>query len=303
MKELPIIFIVGPTAVGKTDLAVKLAESIGAEIVSCDSMLVYKEPKIIVNKPPLEYLKRVKHYLIETLSVTEEFNVYEFRKAADEILAERYPKNNLIFTGGSGLYVKALVDGIFKGPGASSEIREQILQEKDEKGLEKLYSRLQEIDPRAGAKISPNDQRRIVRALEVYRLTGVPISQRQKDCSGWSRDKEIKIFGLKMGRSLLYENINKRTEKMFENGAVEEVKEMLSLNLSKTARKIIGIKDIKNYIEEKQTLKEAKEEMKKNTRRFAKRQMTWFKADERIKWIDVTDKNLEKAKNKILDDL
>jgi tRNA dimethylallyltransferase len=294
MKELPIIFIVGQTATGKTDVSVELAEFIRAEIVSCDSMLVYKEPHIIVNKPSQEELSKVKQHLINLISVIQEFNVFEFKKSADRILVEREKEANLIFTGGSGLYVKVLLDGIFTDGSSSQEVRRDLLEKKKNEGLGVLYDDLKKADPQAAKNISSTDSRRIIRALEVYRLTGSKMSQKQKEAAGWWGQKDIRIFGLRMRRDSLYERINQRTERMFQKGLVEEVRYLLGFNLSKTANNILGIKEVKAYIEGEYSLDKAKEEMKKNTRRFAKRQMTWFKKDDRIEWIDADGRGSKK---------
>jgi len=283
----PLIFIVGPTASGKTDVAVELARRISADIISCDSMLAYKEPKILVNKPDAGFLNQIRHYMIDIVSVEEEFDVYRFKKEVDIILENNYPKRNLVFVGGSGLYVKILLDGIFEGGSSSKDIREALIKEAEQGGIAILYQKLREVDGETAAKVNPNDLRRIVRGLEVYYLCKKPISERQREAQGYYRRFPTVVFGLKLNRALLYEKINKRTEEMFERGVVEEVRKILKLSLSKTAQGILGIKEIKEYLNGNCTKERSLEELKKNTRRFAKRQLTWFRKEERIKWIDI----------------
>lgn len=293
----------GPTATGKTEIAVELAKKVSAEIISCDSMLVYKEPVILVNKPDKETLGDIKHYMIGLVSVEEDFDVYRFKKEVDEIVKENYPYKNLIFTGGSGLYIKVILDGIFdEGPG-SVQLRQGFIKQAQERGVSFLYNKLKEVDPEASIKINPNDLRRIIRALEVYYSTKKPISERQKEAKGYWDDFPVKIFGLFLDRKLLYERINQRTEAMFERGAVQEVEEVKKYTLSKTAEKILGISQINNYLSGKHSLANALDEVKKNTRRFAKRQFTWFRKDKRITWIDVERKSPGRVAEEILNQL
>ncbi|MCM8831240.1 MAG: tRNA (adenosine(37)-N6)-dimethylallyltransferase MiaA [Candidatus Omnitrophica bacterium] len=279
------IFIVGPTAIGKTEVAFFLALKIGAEIVSADSMLVYKEPNIITSKPPSWMRKIIKHYFIDIISVTENYNVFKYYIEAQELIKNLIFKKPIIVCGGSCLYIKALLDGIFKEPSCNISIRKQLEEEAKEYGKEYLKAKLQKVDPATADKVF--DLRRIIRALEVYYLTGIPLSEKKKEAKGLWGELPIKIYGLNTERKLLYDKINKRVERMFEEGLVDEVKNLLKLNLSLTAKKLIGINEVKGFLEEKYDLEYAKELIKKNTRHFAKRQLTWFKKEKRINWIDV----------------
>jgi tRNA dimethylallyltransferase len=289
-KNYPLIFIVGPTAAGKTDVAVALAERISAEIISCDSMLVYKQPRILVNKPDRGALSKVTHHMIDLVSAEEEFDVHRFKKEVDAMLSRLYPKKNLIFTGGSGLYVKILLDGIFEGGGSSLELRQRLLEQAEEEGAQALHDRLNRLDPEAAAKIDPNNLRRVIRALEVYYLTDRPISERQKEAQGYWGELPIRLFGLSLERKALYRRIDARAEDMFAKGAIEEVRGLSKLSLSKTAEKILGVPEITAFLSGELDRETALSELKKNTRRFAKRQLTWFKKDKRIEWIDIDDK-------------
>ncbi len=287
-----IIFIVGPTATGKTELSFNLSKQIKAEIVSCDSMLVYREPKIITSKPPEKILKEIKHHFINIISVKDTYDVFQYYIEATKVISDLYLRRRpVVVCGGTGLYMKAILDGIFKGSSRNDKLRQNLEKEAKEKGNLSIYNKLKEIDPPAAEKISPNDTKRIIRALEVYYTTGIPISKKQKEKRGLWGKYPIKIFGLTMERKILYEKINKRTEEMFREGAVEEVKNLLEMPLSITAQKIIGISEIKGYLEGKYSLDYARNLMAKNTRNFAKRQFTWFKRDKRIQWIDASCKD------------
>jgi len=293
----PIIFIAGPTACGKTELAGILAQQLNAEIISCDSMQVYKEPEILTAKPLSQWLKKIPHHFINIVSVESPYSVYDYyQKATIKIEELLLQGKNVIVCGGTGMYMKAVLDGIFEGSGKNEAVRAKL----EAQSNAELYRELQKVDLISAQKISPNDKRRLVRALEVYRTSGVTISQRQKEISGLWGKRDIRIFGLKLERKLLYARIDKRVDAMFEAGAVEEAKRLLQLKLSLTAEKIIGIKEIKSYLDGAVSLDEAKAAMKNNTRHYAKRQMTWFKKDKRIKWIDVGDISAEKIASQIM---
>lgn len=296
-----IIFIVGPTATGKTELAYNIAKRVEAEIISCDSMLVYQEPKIITSKPPAYMLESVKHNFVNLISAKESYDVFTYYSQATKVITDLFARKvPVIVCGGTGLYAGAILDGIFSGASRVDSLRASLEEEAESKGKDSLYAKLKQIDPEAANKISPNDLKRIIRALEVYYLTGKTISQKHKERKGLWRSYPIKIFGLSLNRDLLYKRINNRVDKMFEQGVVEEVKTLLKLNLSLTAKKIIGIKEIAGFLEGKMSLTESKEEMKKNTRRFAKRQFTWFKKDHRVEWVDVENMSVDELSKKIL---
>ncbi|MFH1504615.1 MAG: tRNA (adenosine(37)-N6)-dimethylallyltransferase MiaA [Candidatus Omnitrophota bacterium] len=279
-----VIFIVGPTATGKTEAAYLLARRLKAEIISADSMLVYKEPRVITAKPCSHILKEIPHHFIDILSVQQDYNVFDYFKAASGKIIELYNrKTPVIVCGGTGLYVKTILDGIFEGPGKDENLRREL----EKRSSQDLYQELKVIDPETTQKISSNDLKRIIRALEVYYKTGSTISKKKKQTKGLWGGIAIKIFGLRIKRSLLYQRINERVDKMFEKRVVEEIRELLKMNLSVTAEKIIGIKEIGLFLKGELSEQAAKELMKKNTRNFAKRQLTWFRKDKRIEWMDV----------------
>ena len=295
-----IVFITGPTAAGKSDIAFRVAKETGAEIISCDSMLVYKEPRIITSKPPEYMLDEVRHHFIDIISVSETYNVFSYYAEAVKLIADLHAKKvPIIICGGSGLYMKALLDGIFKGSSRNNELRVSLEEEAKIKGNNTLYKRLKSVDPAAARRIFPNDLKRIIRALEVYYTAGVPISEKQKEREGIWGKFTVKVFGVGIERSRLYKRINERVGRMFDEGAVSEVNELIKRPLSVTAAKIIGISEIKGYLEGKYAQYEAKRLMAKNTRNFAKRQLTWFRGDKRIEWINSSD-STEDLENNIL---
>lgn len=283
-----IIFIVGPTALGKTDVSYILARKTGAEIISCDSMLIYREPEIITSKPPSYMREEIKHHFAGTLAVTEAYSVFDYCSEATVLISELFKSGKpVIVCGGSGLYVNALLDGIVKAPAKNKDLRNDLLEMASEKGAGYLYMKLKEVDSKTAGRISPNDLKRIIRALEVYYISGAAISDKRRKTKSLWKSFPVKIFGLQAKREIMYERINKRVDLMFSQGAAEEVKKLVEADLSLTAEKIIGIKEINRFLKNECSLDEAKEEMKKNTRNFAKRQVTWFKRDKRINWIDV----------------
>lgn len=283
-----IVFLVGPTAVGKSRIAVALAGKINAEIVSCDSMQIYRGMDIITSKPAPALRKQVKHHLIGTVSPFKEYDVAAYRKDAlkkiDDILGRaRVP----LFTGGTGLYVSILVDGIFSMECRDEKKRLQLYKLAQAKGSGYLHERLKKVDPQAALKIHPNDARRIVRALEVFEVCGKPISQLQKQRKGLADEYDVRIFCLNMRRDKLYEKIDRRVDKMFESGLVRQVRRLLKKGLSRTARLAIGIRELDGYFNGRYSLEEAGKLIKKNTRQYAKRQLTWFRKDKRIQWVEI----------------
>lgn len=286
MPKQNIIFIVGPTGVGKTDVACHLAQNIKGEIISCDAMQVYREVSIMTGKPSPEILKSHRHHLVGIVSITKEFDVAVFRKKTMTAIDAIHRKEKIpIIVGGSGLYMAILLDGIFQGFGKSDRIRKALEKEIGQKGVLSLYEKLRGADPQTAAGIHPHDSRRIIRALEVFYLSKKPISALQKKRQGLWGKYDIVIFALNRPRENLYQAINTRVEGMFEQGVVEEIKKLLKKKWSKTASGIIGYREIKGYLNGEVDIERAKYLMKLNTRHYAKRQLTWFRRDKRLIWV------------------
>jgi tRNA dimethylallyltransferase len=283
-----VVFIVGPTAVGKSEVAFYLAKKIRAEIISSDSMQVYKGMDIITSKPGPSLTKKVKHHLVNTIPLNKSYDVSSYRKDAlgkveDIISRGRVP----VFVGGTGLYMTILADGIFEGKSGNDAIRKKLYKIAKNKGSAYLHNQLKVVDPSAANKIHPNDTKRIIRALEVYKSSGKPISLLQKQRIGLRGEYDVKIFCLNMKREELYKRINGRVEKMLKKGLIKEVKGLLKKRLSRTASFAIGIKEIKGYLRGDYDLDTALDMIKLNTRRYAKRQLTWFRKDKNITWINI----------------
>lgn len=297
MSKKRVLFIVGPTAVGKTAFAIKIAEATRGEIISADSMQAYKGMGIVSQGPTSSEKKRIKHHLISFLKPENEYSAAIFAQMARKKIKDTIKRGKTpIVVGGSGLYIKALADGIFPSKGKSEKIRKSLKGLAEKNGNVFLHKRLEKIDPVSAAKIHPNDTKRIIRALEIYELEKKTKTSLKKKTKGIKDEYDTEIFGLIMDRGLLYRKIEKRIDLMFKNGLVREVEKLLRKNLSITARQALGIKEVEGYLNKTYSLQEAKEMLKKNTRRFAKRQLTWFRADKGIKWIDIEGEG--KGKNR-----
>ena len=281
-----IIFIVGPTAVGKSETACLLAQRMQGEIVSCDSMQVYKEINIATNKPSDEMLRAVPHHLINIVSVRDEFDAARFAALAMEAIQAVHARRHIpIVVGGSGLYMQILLDGIFPDGPKNSLLREGLKAEAQMHGPHYLYDRLKKADPKTADKFHPRDLRRVIRALEVWILRRQPISSLQKNREGIWGKYDIKIVALSMERQRLHERINERVDKMFCDGIVQEINGLGHLTLSLTAERIIGIREIRGYLNGEYDENQARHLIKLNPRRFAKRQLTWFRREKRLQWI------------------
>jgi len=286
-----IIFIVGPTATGKTALALKLARKIGAEIISCDSMQVYKEMDILSQAPKPAQMKKVRYHLVRSLSPTKEYSAGAFIKKAASLIEDIIRRKKVpIIAGGTGLYAKGLVDGLFPSPKADLSFRNKMYDYASRYGNARLHKKLEKIDPRSARAIHPNNVRRVVRALEICHSTGRTMTELKNGTKGIADKYRIKIFALMAPRETIYSNINARVDDMFAAGVIDEVKKLSKSKLSKTARAALGYREIVGFLKNEHSLDRAKELMKRNTRRFAKRQLTWFRADRRIKWIKAGDR-------------
>jgi tRNA dimethylallyltransferase len=288
-----VIVIVGPTCSGKTNLSLKLSQIFPAEIISADSRQFYKLLNIGTAKPSGEQLQKVKHHLIDFLDPSETYDVSRYEKEAEKIIDQIHKKNKTpIVVGGSGLYIKALIDGIFENADKDEEYRNELLQKRKEFGNEYLYEELKNVDEVSAAKMLPQNWKRVMRALEVFHTTGEPIwKHHQKQSSKKEKKYLFKQFGLNWNRETLYKNINRRVDEMIEKGLVEEVKSILEKGYDKFLNSLntVGYKEIIQYLEGEILLERAIELIKRNTRRYAKRQITWFRKDDRIHWFDINE--------------
>lgn len=285
-----VIVIVGPTCSGKTKLSLALAELINSEIISADSRQVYKYLDIGTAKPEKRIREKIKHHFVDELFPDQDFNASKFSNAAESTIKELCDNGKTpMVVGGSGLYVKALIDGITESADTNSELRAELLELRKKMGNEYLYSELKKADKVSADKMLPQNWKRVIRALEVYKLTGKPIWQHHREENRQNKFRFIQI-GLKWDREFLYSNIEKRVDKMIDAGLIEEVENILNMGYSKTinALNTVGYKEIIEYLDSKISLDRAIELIKRNTRRYAKRQMTWFNGDKRIEWHKIT---------------
>lgn len=290
-KKPSVIFLVGPTACGKSAIAVCLAKKLNAEIISCDAMQVYKGMDILTAKPSLSLRKKVAHHLIDFIPPCREYNVFRYRKEALKEIKRIISRDKVpLVVGGTGLYMSVLVDGIFDENTHRNDLRKKLYRDAEKEGNEHLYARLKAVDTVAARKIHPNDRKRIVRALEIFEATGKPISLLQQQRKGLYDEYRVHIFCVTHERKRLYQRIEERVEQMLRRGIVAEVKALLKMKLSRTAYYAIGIREFRAYFEGRCSLLEAKELMKRNSRRYAKRQLTWFRKDSRIRWITLREK-------------
>jgi len=298
------ILILGVTASGKGRLAFELAKSLDTEIISIDSMKVYRRMDIGTAKPPKEARDQTPYHLIDVVEPSDSFSVARFLELANAAIDDIKRRNKpIVAVGGTSLYIKTLLYGLFEGPGADEQIRAELKAQAQTEGLQLLYEQLQKNDPDAASRISSNDARRIIRALEVYRLTGKPISSFQSQWNQSSSD-EWTIIGLRREKTEESKRINVRVKKMIDAGLVDEVKRLLAepKPLSNQARCAIGYAEIIDHLAGKITLDDAIELIKKNTRKLAKQQRTWFKTFKNVSWFDLapdetTDQLLIRAKS------
>jgi tRNA dimethylallyltransferase len=285
-KHVKNVIITGPTCSGKTKTSLILAEKSGGEIISADSRQIYKYMDIGTAKPSPEERRRVPHHLIDILNPDERYTAAGFRKDAEKIITEIKSRGkNPIIAGGTGLYIKSLVDGICKAPGASPEIRKKLEERAVEKGLYNLYIELEQADRKSALTIHPNDKRRIIRALELFHLTGQPPSELRK----WEKPNlDFIMIGIDVPRETLYKRINTRVDDMFREGFIDEVEKLLEMGYEKSlvSMEAVGYKEIIEYIKGRIQIGTAVENTKNATRKYARRQSTWFRKDKRIIWLE-----------------
>lgn len=287
MKRKAVV-VVGPTASGKTALGVHIAKKFNGEVISADSMQIYKGMDIATAKPTKEETDGIKHHLIDFIDVSETYSVSAFCKDARKVFDEIYNSGKLpVIVGGTGLYVDSFLSNTsFLNSACSDEVRVQLKDELEKYGIDYMYSQLKSVDPDAALKIHPNNTVRVLRALEVYKTTGKTITQQVAMSHQIDSDIEPLFIGITYNdREKLYERINKRVDIMLSNGLLDEAKTFFESSPSKTAFNAIGCKELKPYFDGDKNLDECVEDLKRSTRRYAKRQLTWFKRNNKIKWI------------------
>lgn len=296
--------IVGPTASGKTKLSLIVAEKINGEIISADSRQIYKYMDIGTAKPSIEERKRIKHYFIDELNPDEEFNAGLFGEKGREIIEDIFSRGKVpIIVGGSGLYIKSLINGFFEGPGAAWELREILYRKAKEFGNDVIYEELKRVDPASAEKIHPNNLKRVIRALEVYYITSKPMSQLQQMMKPNIGFKTIQV-GLNWDRKKLYKRIEERVDEMIKNGLIEEVKKLRELGYDKNLNSLqtVGYKEVFDYLNSLISYERMIYLIKRNSRRYAKRQLTWFRQDKRIIWVDVDENtNFDELAEKVIE--
>ncbi len=282
---------------GKSEIAVHIALKFRGEIINCDSIQVYRHFDIGTDKPPRKIRKAVPHHLIDIVDPQVQFTAADFAREAPVIAEDILSRERLpLVVGGTGLYIKSLVDGLFPGPGRNPGLREELEAEIQEKGLDTLHRRLEEIDPLYAKKIRSRDRMRIVRALEVYSATGQPISEHFRNTKSPLSDLHILKIGLFRDREDLYRRIENRVDRMFDLGLIDEVRNILGMGIPPTAPpfRALGYRHVLDHLHGDLPLEEAKSLTKRDTRHYAKRQMTWFRKMEDVSWFSPEDgKGLE----------
>lgn len=305
MKK-PLIVIAGPTACGKTDISIDLAEKIGGEIISGDSMQVYKYMDIGTAKVTKEEMRGIPHYLVDELYPDEEYNVMLFQQKAKQYMEGIYSRGHIpIIVGGTGFYINALVYDNDFSEEEESEIRKELYAVAENEGAEKLHAMLAEVDPEYAANIHHNNVKRVARALEYYRLTGEKMSEHNKNAKEKETPYNLAFFVLNMDREKLYERINLRVDIMMNNGLEQEVRKLIEMGYSPelVSMQGLGYKEFIPYFNGEISLEQVVDDIKKYTRRFAKRQLTWFRGQTNGTWLDMGTLSKDKALEIMLDKL
>ncbi len=285
-----ILVVAGPTASGKTGLAVRLAKEYGGEVISADSMQIYQYMNVASAKPTIDEMQGVPHHLLDFVSPFEPFSVADYVKLAKEKINEVISRGKLpIVAGGTGLYISSLVDNVeFAEEEPDPSVRIRLFAEAEEKGIEPLYQRLQEIDPEAAAAIHPNNHKRVIRALEIFETTGLTMTEQNARSKMIPSPFDPYMLALCPPRELLYERINLRVDAMVDEGLFEEAKALMDMGLNRDMQSMqgIGYKEAFDCLNGDISKEECVEEIKRATRRYAKRQLTWFRRDARYRWIN-----------------
>ena len=292
MNKPKVIVICGPTASGKTALSIELAKKINGEIISSDSMQIYKDMDIGTAKPSQEEMQGIKHYMLDFVEPDRRYSVADFKKDAEKAIEEILEKGKVpIVVGGTGLYIDSLIYGIdYQYIQFDANYREELEERVLKEGLEILYNEAKQIDPQAMEKISPNDKKRILRVLEIYKVTGKTKTEQENESRKKGVKYDYKVFAINMDREKLYDRINKRVDIMMEQGLVQEVENLLKKYKEfPTAMQGLGYKEVVEYLQGRITKEEMIEKVKIETRRYAKRQITWFKKNKQTIWIEPQD--------------
>ena len=302
-EKINIVSVVGPTASGKTRLAVDICKAIDGEVVSCDSMQIYKNMNIATAKPDADEMDGIPHHMIDFLSPDQKFSVASYCEKAKKCIEDINDRGNVpVITGGTGLYYSSLVDNVsFSDETDDTSLREELTQRLKSDGAQALLDELYKIDPQTAQQLHPNNSGRIVRALEVYYKNGMTMSEQKRLSRLGDKMYNCKAIGLDAkDRQFLYDRINRRVDDMLSRGLLEEAKRFLAENPGKTSRQAIGYKELRPYFEGQLTLDEAVENLKMETRRYAKRQLTWFRRDKRINWLYIDEMSYEELLERAL---
>jgi len=286
----PMIVLVGPTAIGKSRVAIEVAKRLGTEVLTADSTQVYRGMDIGTDKPSQEERREVTHRLIDLVNPDEPFNVGKYRRHAVAEIDRLHQEHRIpLVVGGTGLYVRALLRGLWPGPPVDWTLRRQLEQEMQERGLAALYQELGDIDPKTARRVHPNDSVKVRRALEIFRQTGLPASHVHEQHGFQERPFTDLVLGLTMDRDALYRRIEERVHIEIEKGLVEETRRLLSQGYARslTSMKSLGYRQMAGFLEGEYDFDEAVRRLKRDTRHFAKRQMTWFRKEPQIEWITV----------------
>ena len=286
-------YLAGPTASGKTSIGIPLAEELDAEIISLDSMAVYRELDVGTAKPTDEERMIVRHHMIDVVDPCEEYSLAQYVTGAYEAIRDiKRRGKNVLFVGGTPLYLKAMLRGIFAGPPADPKLRKDLYEKSQNAPPDFLHNELKKIDPVSAGRLHPNDTKRLIRAIEVFRNSGIPISDWQKQFEQPAPASRCKVIVLDWPRDELYDRINRRVDFMIDNGFLDEVQQLTKrfLPISQTAAQAVGYKELFDYLDKKMTLHQTVETIKQNTRQFAKRQMTWFRSIEECQFFSIQPK-------------
>ena len=287
MNKIPVVAVVGPTASGKSDLAVEICLALDGEVVSADSMQIYKGIDISTAKPDNEEKKGIPHHMMDFLDNTESFSVADYQQLAGECIADIYSRGKLpVVVGGTGLYIDTLLDNIrLTESSFDQQLRDKLIKRSEEEGTESLLAELEKIDPEYAQKMHPNNSKRIIRALEVWYSSGKTMTQQIAESHVESPYKVCYIGLDATDREFLYDRINRRVTVMLEKGLEQEAREYLAMPDTSTSSQAIGCKELKPYFDGEISLEAAADNLRQATRRYAKRQLTWFRRNEKINWI------------------